>query len=181
LCQEANLRFIISRVPFKQAPWIKIPDSSKYKDIKSQVEIMNMLVKDVMRRKVLTVGTGTSIKAASRTLVDNRIGCLIVVKNSKVIGILTETDILRFLAESERCEIESECVEDVMTHYVIPITSGSSVESAVKLMIENKIKKLPVIDNDKLVGIITASDIITAQPAMIKGIRRLISLKYAAK
>jgi CBS domain-containing protein len=138
-----------------------------------------MHVKDVMRREVLTVSPETRIKEAARTLSDNHIGSLIVVKNEKVAGIITERDILRSLADSEKDEIESKIVEDAMTHYVIPITSGSNVESAVKLMIENKIKKLPVIDNGKLVGIITASDIITAQPDMIKSIRRLLSRKYA--
>ena len=138
-----------------------------------------MHVKDVMRREVLTVSPETRIKEAARTLSDNHIGSLIVVKNEKVAGINTERDILRSLADSEKDEIESKIVEDAMTHYVIPITSGSNVESAVKLMIENKIKKLPVIDNGKLVGIITASDIITAQPDMIKSIRRLLSRKYA--
>ena len=140
-----------------------------------------MHVKDVMRREVLTVSPETRIKEAARTLSDNHIGSLIVVKNEKVAGIITERDILRSLADSEKDEIESKIVEDAMTHYVIPITSGSNVESAVKLMIENKIKKLPVIDNDKLVGIITASDIITAQPEMIKNIRRLLSRKYAVE
>ena len=140
-----------------------------------------MHVKDVMRREVLTVSPETRIKEAARTLSDNHIGSLIVVKNEKVAGIITERDILRSLADSEKDEIESKIVEDAMTHYVIPITSGSNVESAVKLMIENKIKRLPVIDNGKLVGIITASDIITAQPDMIKSIRRLLSRKYAAE
>jgi len=140
-----------------------------------------MLVKDVMRREVLKVGPETRIKEAARTLLDNHIGSLIVVRNNRVIGILTERDILRSLAESEKDGIESKSVEDAMTHYVIPITPGSNVESAIKLMIENKIKKLPVIDNDKLVGIITASDIITAQPEMIKNIRRLLSRKYAVE
>ena len=139
-----------------------------------------MLVKDVMSKEVLKVSTGTPIRTAARTLADNHVGCLVVVKNGKVIGMLTETDVLRSLAENPGVDIDSKCVEDAMTHYVIPVGSRSTIESAVRLMTENKIKKLPVIDEGKLVGIITASDIITAQPEMIKGIKMLLTRKYEA-
>ncbi len=138
-----------------------------------------MLVKDVMRKEVLTVSAATPIRAAARTLVDNHIGCLVVIKNGKVTGMLTETDVLRSLAEHGGEGIESKCVDDAMTHYGIPTTSKSSIESAVRLMIDNKIKKLPVIDEGRLAGIITASDIISAQPEMVRDIKRLISSKYA--
>jgi len=141
-----------------------------------------------MTRKVMTTGPETSIKEAARTLADNHIGSLVVVKKKKPIGILTERDILHVLAESRddgKDKIGSKEVGDVMTNYVISVAPSSTVQKAVKLMTENKIKKLPVIDNkDKLVGIITASDVITTgsiitdQPGLIKHLKRLLSGRH---
>lgn len=132
-----------------------------------------MLVKDVMTKKVMTVSPDTSIKDAARLLADNHIGSLIVMEEKSVIGIITERNILNALAESEGNEIDSKIVNDAMTSYIISITPTSSVQDAVKIMAENKIKKLPVMDGATLIGIITASDIITNQPRLIKGIKSL--------
>lgn len=134
-----------------------------------------MLVKDVMARNVMTTGPETGIKEAARTMADNRIGSLVVVKNGRMVGIITEHDILCALANSSGSEINSIRVGDAMTQYVIPISPASSIETAVRLMNDNRVKKLPVIENETVVGIITASDIITAQPGMISSMKRLIS------
>jgi len=66
-----------------------------------------MLVKDVMKRSVITTDPETNIKEAAKMLADNHIGSLVVVKNNKVIGIITEKDILYCLAESGEGEIDS--------------------------------------------------------------------------
>jgi CBS domain-containing protein len=136
-----------------------------------------MLVKDVMTSNVIVTSTETNIKEAAKSLADNHIGSLIVMKKDQPIGILTGRNILCALAESgtssaDRIEIKK--VGDVMTDYIIPVGPRSGIQKAVNLMIDNKIKKLPVIDNDVLVGIITASDIITAQSKLLKDIQRLL-------
>jgi CBS domain-containing protein len=143
-----------------------------------------MKVKDVMIKKVLTTGPDTIIKEAAKTLADNHIGSLVVVKDKKPIGILTERDILCALAESRDSEasgIGSKKVGNIMTNYVISIAPSGTVQEAVTLMAENKVKKLPVMDRKgKLVGIITASDIIiagdiaTARPGLVRHIKRLL-------
>lgn len=139
-----------------------------------------MLVRDLMKRGIITTGPDMSVKEAAKTMADNNIGSLLVLKNSRTIGILTERDILCCLANSGENEIDSKKVRDAMTHYIISITSASTIKKAVKLMSENKVKKLPVID-EKLVGIITASDIIAAQPRMIKDVKTLLSMKMVEK
>lgn len=135
-----------------------------------------MLVRDVMRKSVITTDPETSIKEAAKVMADNNIGCLVVTKNDNAIGVLTERDIICCLAASQDNEMVSKTVNDAMTKFIISITSTSTIESAVKLLTENKIKKLPVID-EKLVGILTSSDIIAAQPEMIKNVKRLVSRK----
>ena len=140
-----------------------------------------MLVRDVMTRDVITADPEMGIKEAARTLADNKVGSLVVVKGNRVIGILTERDILHALADCEGAGMESLKVGDAMTNYVIFTTPESRIETAIGLMAKNKIKKLPVLGNERLVGIVTASDIITVQPDMIRSIKKLLSARYARK
>ncbi|MGR3310883.1 MAG: CBS domain-containing protein [Candidatus Brocadiales bacterium] len=126
-----------------------------------------------MKRNVITTSPEINIKEAAKTMADNHIGSLIVLKNNRAIGMLTERDILCCLAGSDENEIDSKKVRDAMTNYIISITPASAIRKAVKLMTENNVKKLPVID-EKLVGIITASNIVEAQPRMIKDVKTLL-------
>jgi len=130
-----------------------------------------MIVKEAMNKKVITSGPEITLKDASRIMADNCIGSIVITKNEDVVGILTERDILYAFANSNFDAL----AKDVMTTYVIYIDAQSSVEKATRLMIENKIKKLPVIDNERLVGIITASDIIAKQPEIVRKLKKLIA------
>ena len=116
-----------------------------------------MIVKEAMNKKVITSGPEITLKDASRIMADNCIGSIVITKNEDVVGILTERDILYAFANSNFDAL----AKDVMTTYVIYIDAQSSVEKATRLMIENKIKKLPVVDRGDVVGIITATDIVS--------------------
>jgi CBS domain-containing protein len=127
-----------------------------------------MLVKDIMTRNVVAVRRETPLREAAEIMADNHIGCLIVKSDGKVSGIITDRDILVFIADEKHKNLDSFRVKDAMTDYVITIRSASPIEKAVKLMTENRIKKIPVVDDERLVGIITMSDIIWAQPKLME-------------
>jgi CBS domain-containing protein len=126
-----------------------------------------MLVKDIMTRNVVIVHRDTPLREAAEIMADNHIGCLVVKSDGKISGIITDRDILVFIADERHKNLDSFRVKDVMTDYVIRIRSTSPIEKAVQLMNENRIKKIPVVDDERLVGIITMSDIIWAQPKLV--------------
>lgn len=134
-----------------------------------------MLLKDVMNTRVITIRPDVSLRKASKTMCENRIGSLIVTENEKIVGIITQTDILKAVAEER--DLDATLVEDVMNRKVYTIDYEKTVEDAVNLMMEKKIKRLPVTKEGKLIGIITASDIITVEPKLITGIANLLSMK----
>ena len=136
-----------------------------------------MLVKDLMNKNVITIDTDASIRDAILVMSDNDVGCVIVTKNDRVVGILTERDIIRCLAKpAGYIDIDRNRVESVMTRYVISVTPNTKIEKAIQLMKTNKIKKLPVLnDSSKLLGIITESDICMAEPKIIERISELLS------
>jgi len=133
-----------------------------------------MLIRDLMKKDVITIEEEASVTDAARLMGDNRVGCLVVSKNKKVQGIITERDILTTLADNDG-NVENLTVHDAMTHYVFVVSPNQNVAKAVKLMKENNIKKVPVVENDILVGIITTSDIIINQPELIKEVSSIVT------
>jgi len=134
-----------------------------------------MLLKDVMNRDVVMVRPDITLKDAAKAMYDRRIGSVVVVKDDTIVGILTQTDILKAVALEK--PLDATFVEDVMHKKVTTIDYEKSIEDAVDVMMENRIKRLPVTKDGKLVGIITASDIITVEPKLIAGIANLLSMK----
>lgn len=134
-----------------------------------------MLVRDVMNKKVVTVEPGVTVKEAAKIMTRCGIGSLLVVdKNKKVVGVVTNGNVLETIAKGKDADLVT--LEEVMSKKVVSVEPDKTIEHAVNLMVENKIKKLPVVDGNRLVGIVTASDIIVVEPKLIEEIAKLISI-----
>jgi CBS domain-containing protein len=133
-----------------------------------------VLVREVMSSPVVSVPPETSIREAARIMADNHVGSVIVIKNGKVVGIVTDRDILLLLAEGSRNDFDSLPVSEIMTRYVHYIQAGSDVNRAVEMMTEFKVKKLPVLSGEKIVGIITVSDIAAAYPQIDENVKKML-------
>lgn len=113
-----------------------------------------MKVKEVMNQAVV-VEDDVNLKDAARIMIKKNIGSLIVMRKGKIIGILTNTDLLRNI------EHLSKKIFDVMSRNVVAIEENDSLDEAALLMREHKIKRLPVLKKGELVGIVTSTEIIT--------------------
>lgn len=134
-----------------------------------------MQVRDVMNKNVIVGKKELTVKEASEVMSKMHIGSLIITEDQKILGILTSTDILKSIASEKKLDIT--LVEEIMTKNVLTVDPEANVEAAVDIMMKNKIKKLPVVSEDKIVGIVTASDIIVVEPKLISVIASLVSLK----
>lgn len=112
---------------------------------------MSMLVKELMRQAVV-VDRDIPLAEAARIMSEKKIGSLMLVAKTKLKGIVTERDVLKNFGKSKKI---SECMADK----VITIGPKESVNDALAVMQEHQIKRLPVIQNDELVGIISLTDI----------------------
>ena len=115
-------------------------------------------VKDVMIKDVAELDSSSMIKDAAKLMEEKNIGCIIVTKQGSPVGILTERDFVRRIASKEKPLTSS--LEDVMSKPLISIDPDETVWEAAESMKVNNIHKLPVIQNEKLVGIITTSDLV---------------------
>jgi CBS domain-containing protein len=116
-----------------------------------------MIASDIMTRKVATIRPEASAQEAAQLLDEKRIsGAPVVDADSKIIGIITEADII------SKVNRDGLRVADIMSHNVITIREETPVSEIAALLTERKIKRVPVVCEGKLVGIVSRADIVHA-------------------
>jgi CBS domain-containing protein len=133
-----------------------------------------LLVKDVMNKNVVVAKPIVTLREAAKVMGEMNMGSLVIMEEDKIVGIVTSTDILKAIGEGK--DPDKVTISEIATKSVITIQADEPLEKAVDIMVKNKIKKLPVLMNEKLVGIITVSDIAIVEPKIVASIASLISL-----
>jgi CBS domain-containing protein len=132
-----------------------------------------ILVRDIMAKEVKVVRPDTSIKEVVATMNKFSIGSIIVVQGDRPVGIITERDILTRLVEPCLAP-ETLTARYVMTSPVVTINETASLEEAARLMAKKKVKRIPVMNNEKIVGIITYTDIVFKMPTLLSILEELV-------
>ena len=111
-----------------------------------------------MRKNVISIDSSMTVKHAAIMMADTNVGCVVITRGNAPIGIFTERDFVKRIVSEERDL--STPLADVMSFPLITIDSEDTVWEAAEIMKRHKIHKAPVEDQGKLVGIITATDIV---------------------
>ena len=111
-----------------------------------------------MRKTVISIDSAMTVKDAATMMDDTDVGCVIITKGNAPLGILTERDFVKRIVSKEKSF--STPLADVMSFPLITSKPDDTVWEVAEIMKKNKIHKVPVEDNGKLVGIITASDLV---------------------
>ncbi len=135
-----------------------------------------LYVKDIMSRKVETIEGSSTIYQAAVKMAKLKIGSLIVVERSKPGGIITEGDVSRAVAKG--LDATKGPVKSVMEKPLITTTLDARVEEAAKAMTTSSIKKLPVVDGGKLLGIITQTDIVGSSFGLVTALKEMVRARY---
>jgi CBS domain-containing protein len=115
-------------------------------------------VKDIMTKEVVKISVNDDVFAAAELMNSSEIGCLVVVDGENPIGIITERDIVRRVVAKE-LPLETK-VSKVMSKSLITIDPEASLKEASRVMSSHKIRRLPVLKQNKLVGIIVSADFV---------------------
>jgi CBS domain-containing protein len=117
-------------------------------------------VKDIMSEKVVTIGPAATVKKAVETLLDEDVGTLMVVdENRRLIGLLNESALLAATFDGQ---IRNDPVSLHMQRDFVFVRPGDSIESVIDTSILHRVRHLPVIDNRRLVGLVTRRDLLRA-------------------
>lgn len=120
-------------------------------------------VGEVMTKEVVTVSPKDTIAKAAKLMSSRRVGCLVVVQNNQPVGIITERDILTKVVGLD-LRASKVLVAEVMSSPLVTVPPTMEVSEAAKLMAKKEIRRLPVVNEGKLVGIVTASDLASVVP-----------------
>jgi len=144
---------------------------------------MALTVGDVMVKNVITVHSDKTVRHAALVMSVKEIGCLVALEEEKVVGIITEQDLIRRVIAVSKDPDET-LVRDVMSTPPVVAKPGLGLEDAVKLMFAHKIKKLIVAHEEneekKLVGLVTLTDIARIEPALIETLKALFEASKEA-
>jgi len=115
-----------------------------------------MNIRDVMTPNPRTVSPEDSLESAARIMRDEDTGVVPVVQDGRPVGILTDRDIvIRGVAEGG----SARAVRDIVTGRVISVSPDATTREATELMSEHQIRRLPVVENDRLIGIVSLGDL----------------------
>ena len=134
-----------------------------------------MEVEDIMVSKVITIDANATVKEAARLMNRHEIGSLIALQKGQVVGIMTERDLLKKVVEQSKNPAKTK-VHEIMSKRLFVGTPNMEIPDAVRLMLQKKIKKLPIVVEGKIVGLVTLTDVARTtriEPQMIGVIKEL--------
>ena len=129
--------------------------------VKATTTSTSVTAKDIMEKPVLAATPLASLRDVATQLVTNEFsGMPVAASDGRVVGVVTESDIVRTLIEGKR--LENLTAGEVMTGPPITVDVDAPIEEVMKKLEENRIVRVPVMNQDKLVGIISRRDVIRA-------------------
>jgi len=132
----------------------------------------NIPVRDIMSKDVKVVRNDTTAQEIVATMTKYDVNSVIVVQSGKPTGIITTRDVLVRMVE-HGVPLSAVIARQIYTNPLVTIDETATVEEAAKLMKRWRIKHLPVTKNDRLVGMLTYTDIVFAVPAMLSAMEEL--------
>jgi len=135
-----------------------------------------LYVKDIMTRWVATVDPKRTVRDAATIMAKANAGSLIIMDKMKPIGIVTEGDISRALAKG--ADPDKVAIRKIMSKKLITVSPNLRVEEAAKLMAEKQVKKLPVLEDGGVVGIVTQTDIVASSFDLVTSLKEMVRARY---
>jgi CBS domain-containing protein len=120
--------------------------------------MMDTYVKDMMQKQIVSIDVSLTVKEAAKVMDNTGVSCLVITKDKVPVGILTERDFVTKITSLDKSSSTS--VQNVMSYPLITVTPSDTAKKIAELMREKNIHKIPVIEGDRLVGIVTVTDLI---------------------
>ncbi len=115
-------------------------------------------IRDIMKKNVITIQEDTSALDAAKLISEKDISFLVIVKDGKPIGVITERDFVRKIAAQDK-QAALIPLSEIMSYKFRWVEPSTEIEDAVQKMLNHNIRRLIVLENEKLVGVITQTDL----------------------
>lgn len=135
------------------------------------------MIQDIMTKKLIHIKADDTISSAAKKMLEFDVGFLPVAKESKVIGVITDRDIAtKVFSNTTSLDVK---IEDYISKNIISCKVNSNIEDALSIMSKNHVKRLLVLDDKKIVGIISFSDILhhfEDEKLIVKTLKEIFSI-----
>lgn len=130
---------------------------------------MEITVEDAMTKKLVKVDPDDSVMDVAKKMYEKDIGSMLVCQNKKLIGLITSEDLVKRVIVPGK-DSKKLKAKDVMSKNLITTNSDEDLAEAIRLMIDKSVQRLPVVDGNKLVGILTDGDILRMAPHLVESL-----------
>jgi signal-transduction protein with cAMP-binding, CBS, and nucleotidyltransferase domain len=154
-------------------------DRGKYAGIHSREIDREVSVAEAMNKSVIVMDINSDAPAIAREMIDRGAGSIIIIQNNMAMGIVTERDLVRGIVTEDRRPGEVKASELLSTP-IITIEPEKSIAEASKVMLKANIKRLPVLKDRTVIGVISNTDILMVTPGLNTILRDLIDMNREA-
>jgi len=141
----------------------------------------NILVADIMTRDPIIIKPDTNLLECARKMVRKRVGSLLIVSNKKLVGFISQKDILWALIKKSKKDLTTIKASDISAKKIATIKPTASVKEAIQKMKKLKFARLPVIHNTEFVGIVTMKDILNFNPELYPELEEIDKIREETK
>ena len=121
----------------------------------------NNLISKILTRKVISINENQTVYDAIKLLSENKIGALPVINNKmKLCGIISERDIIHAISENKEIKFSLSHINSIMTSKIITCNKDTQSNVLMKIMTTNKIRHIPILENNLLIGIVSIGDVV---------------------
>jgi CBS domain-containing protein len=140
-----------------------------------------ILVSDIMTREPITIAPNSNLLECAKKMVQKKTGSLLLVNNKKLVGLISRHDILWALVKQSKEELSKIQAKDISPKKIAIIKPSATLEEALKKMKDSKFERLPVVDNNELVGIITIKDILSFNPEIYPELEEFAKIREESR
>lgn len=138
--------------------------------------VIRLKVRDAMNPNPKFVSADTTVENALKFMLKRKIGSLLVLKKNKMIGILTEKDLLEKVLAKHKNPKKLK-VKEIMTTELISVLPDDPLGNAAKIMVKENIRRLPVVENKKIAGMLTVKDLLQIEPSLIEILHERLKMR----
>lgn len=139
--------------------------------------MQNILIRDVMTREPITARPEESLFDCAKKMVRKKVGSLLLVENKKLVGFISQKDVLWALIKKSKADLSKIKAIDISPKKIAVIKSTSTIHDAIEKMKKLQFERLPVVDNGELVGMITVRDVLSFKPEIYPELDEFIEIR----
>jgi len=141
----------------------------------------NVIVADVMTRDPVTIPPESNLLECAKKMVKKKVSSLLIVEKKKLIGFISQSDILWALTKKSAANLKNVKAIEISPKKIITIKPEANISFVIEKMKKTKFEKIPVLQNNEVVGIITAKDILNFNPELYPEIEEFSKIKQESE